>query len=64
MIKHWIKRVWCALRHVSGDNAYELYLQHHAAFHAQTVDAPPALPRKEFYRLYQDNKWNGVKRCC
>jgi hypothetical protein len=56
MIKQWIKRVWCALRHVSGDSAYEQYLQHHAMFHAQSVGAPPPLSRKAFFKLLARTK--------
>jgi uncharacterized short protein YbdD (DUF466 family) len=49
---------------MSGDDAYEQYLAHHAEFHAQTVDAPPPLSRKDFFKLWQDKQWKGVKRCC
>ena len=64
MIKKWLKQLWCAVRHMSGDDAYEQYLAHHAEFHAQTVDAPPPLSRKDFFKLWQDKQWKGVKRCC
>jgi uncharacterized short protein YbdD (DUF466 family) len=64
MLFNRLKRLWCFLRHVSGDDAYELYLKHHAEFHQATVDAPPPLSRKEFFKLWQDNKWKGMKRCC
>lgn len=59
-----LKKLWCALRHVSGDDAYERYLAHYAEFHAHTLDAPPPLDRKTFAKLWQENKWNGVNRCC
>lgn len=55
-----LRRAWQALRRVSGDDAYERYLAHHAAHHP---DAPP-LSRTEFFRRWQDEKWKGVKRCC
>ena len=63
-LKHLWHRVWFVVRRLSGDDAYEQYLKHHAEFHQTTVDAAPALTRKEFYKLWQDNKWKGVKRCC
>jgi uncharacterized short protein YbdD (DUF466 family) len=59
-----IKHVWHIIRRLSGDDAYERYLQHHALFHAATVDAPAPLSRKAFFKLWQDNKWAGVNRCC
>ena len=52
------------LRQLSGDDAYERYLRHHAEFHASTVDAQPALSRQAFFKLWQDEKWKGIKRCC
>jgi uncharacterized short protein YbdD (DUF466 family) len=58
------KKVWCYVRHVSGDDAYEQYLKHHADFHATTLDAPAPLDRKAFFKLWQESKWKGVKRCC
>ena len=63
-LKQRIKHCWHIIRRLSGDDAYEQYLQHHAAFHASTVDAPPALTRKAFFKLWQTNQWKGVKRCC
>ncbi len=59
-----LKHLWHLLRQLSGDDAYERYLKHHFEFHANSVDARPALSRKAFYTLMQDEKWKGVKRCC
>ncbi len=56
--------LWHILRRLSGDDAYERYLNHHAEFHASMVDAPPPLSRKAFVKLWQDNKWSGINRCC
>ena len=53
-------RGWHILRELSGDNAYELYLKHHASHH---TDAP-TLSRKDFFLRQQQQKWNGIKRCC
>jgi uncharacterized short protein YbdD (DUF466 family) len=55
-----LKKIWRAVRRLSGDDAYERYLAHHAAHHP---DMPP-LAREEFFKQWQDNKWKGVKRCC
>ena len=67
MIKIIVKRIkhfWHMIRRLSGDDAYEQYLKHHAGFHATVVDAPPALSRKDFFKLWQENKWKGINRCC
>ena len=47
------------LRALSGDDAYERYLTHHARSHTG-----PALSRREFYREREERKWSGVSRCC
>jgi uncharacterized short protein YbdD (DUF466 family) len=57
----FIRTLWRILRHVSGDDAYERYLLHHARMH-QGESVP--LTEKEFFKKWQDNKWRGVKRCC
>lgn len=51
---------WRAIRQLSGDDAYERYLQHHAERHA----GEPPLSKREFFKQWQDGKWKGVKRCC
>ena len=55
-----LRRCWQVVRQLSGDDAYERYLAHHIACHA---DAEP-LSRKEFFRYSQQMKWSGIKRCC
>lgn len=55
-----LRRCWRAVRRLSGDDAYERYLAHHAEHHP---DVPP-LPREDFFKQWQDTKWKGVKRCC
>jgi uncharacterized short protein YbdD (DUF466 family) len=57
-----LSALWRGLRQLSGDDAYERYLQHYQAHHAQ--DAEPPLSREEFFKQWQDKKWHGVKRCC
>jgi uncharacterized short protein YbdD (DUF466 family) len=47
------------LRAVSGDDAYERYLTHHARMHAG-----PPLSRKAFYEDREQRKWSGISRCC
>lgn len=55
-----LKNLWCVIRRLSGDDAYERYLQHHAENHAEE----PPLSKEEFFKQWQDTKWKGVKRCC
>jgi uncharacterized short protein YbdD (DUF466 family) len=59
-MKSWLKSCWRAIRRLSGDDAYERYLRHHALAHP---DETP-LSRKAFFRGEQERKWNGVRRCC
>ena len=54
------RRCWEALRRTVGDDAYERYLEHHAAHHAGV----PALGRRAYYLDRQRRKWEGVERCC
>jgi uncharacterized short protein YbdD (DUF466 family) len=51
---------WTYLRAVSGDDAYERYLAHHAVEHAG--QAP--MSRKDYFNERQRQKWTGVTRCC
>lgn len=55
-----LKIFWRMLRRLSGDDAYERYLQHYAAYHH---DETP-LSKAAFFKQWQDEKWNGIKRCC
>ncbi|MBK9130543.1 MAG: YbdD/YjiX family protein [Gammaproteobacteria bacterium] len=68
---HYLRRVtdvvrsrartfWRAIRQLSGDDAYERYLAHHATHHPEA----PLLTRAEFFRRWQDEKWSGMRRCC
>jgi uncharacterized short protein YbdD (DUF466 family) len=49
------------LRALSGDDAYERYLTHHAGAHAH--ERPP-LSRRAFYEAGEKAKWSGIRRCC
>jgi uncharacterized short protein YbdD (DUF466 family) len=60
----WLKSLWRSVRQLSGDDAYERYLQHYAEHHAAERDNVPPLTRAQFFKQWQDKKWNGVKRCC
>ncbi|MEW6563543.1 MAG: YbdD/YjiX family protein [Pseudomonadota bacterium] len=55
-----LRAFWRAVRRLSGDDAYERYLAHHAASHPGT--AP--LSRKDWFARREREKWEGVRRCC
>ena len=59
MSRH-LRTLWRFIRSLAMDDAYERYLQRHAAAHA---DAAP-LDRRAFYLSEQQRKWTGVSRCC
>ena len=56
----WLTAAWRYLREVSGDDAYERYLAHHAAQHADETPMGP----KAYFAERQRRKWSGVTRCC
>lgn len=56
-----LREFWQGIRQITGDDAYERYLQHWRATHA--TDETP-LDRKEFFRREQQRRWSGVRRCC
>ena len=60
MLKTKLTTVWNVVRRLSGDDAYERYLAHHA--HAHANEAP--LSRKEFFKREQERMWGGIRRCC
>jgi uncharacterized short protein YbdD (DUF466 family) len=57
-----LRRIWAALREVTGDDAYERYVAHWHARHCADGAAP--LDRAAFCREEQRRKWEGVRRCC
>lgn len=57
---HKLKALWKIVRHLSGDDAYERYLQHYATHHQDELP----LSKKAFFKQWQDEKWHGIKRCC
>jgi uncharacterized short protein YbdD (DUF466 family) len=54
------RRFWTGLRSVSGDDAYERYLEHHRCRHP---DAQP-LEQAEFQVAELNRRWSQVNRCC
>ncbi|MEW6353903.1 MAG: YbdD/YjiX family protein [Pseudomonadota bacterium] len=60
MLKKMFSNFTKIARRLTGEDAYERYLSHHAEHHTQH----PALSRKEFFKQEQERKWNGVRRCC
>ncbi len=60
-----LTHVWQSIRQLSGDDAYERYLQHYAAHHNDPSScSKPPLSRQAFFKQWQDNQWKGIKRCC
>jgi uncharacterized short protein YbdD (DUF466 family) len=67
-----LKYFWRYVRRLTGDDAYEQYLNHFAENHsgqhaeqeqtAEVVHIP--LSREAFFKEWQDKKWKGIKRCC
>lgn len=55
-----LRKLWDFLRNLSGDDAYERYLERHARVHP---DVPP-LSAEAFFADEQARKWSGVNRCC
>jgi uncharacterized short protein YbdD (DUF466 family) len=51
---------WRYLREVSGDDAYERYLQHLARFHP----GEKPMTRAEHFKFTQEQKWKRLSRCC
>jgi len=55
-----LRALWRGLRAVTGDDAYERYIEHHGARHP---GAPP-LSRRAFYEAEQKRQWSRINRCC
>ena len=65
-IKKLLSPLWRSMRQLSGDDAYERYLQHYAEHYQNVleVEVEPPLSKEAFFKDWQDKKWTGVKRCC
>lgn len=57
-----LKKILRFVREISGDDAYERYLEHWQKHHAEEGEQP--LSRDAFLKAELERKWNGVKRCC
>ena len=61
------KTIWKNIRQLTGDDAYERYLQHFNEHQLHELDASLSrepLSREAFFKEWQEGKWKGVKRCC
>ena len=56
------KRLWAFLREVTGDDAYERYLEHWRHHHLEDGEEP--MSRREFHRAREDARWSRINRCC
>ena len=66
-----LNKIWQIIRRLSGDDAYERYLKNYAHYHHQETHQSDAsshcagpLSKAAFFKQWQDEKWNGIKRCC
>jgi uncharacterized short protein YbdD (DUF466 family) len=55
-----LRSAWRYLRQASGDDKYERYVEHMALVHP----GEPTVSRSEYFRMCQEQKWDGIKRCC
>jgi uncharacterized short protein YbdD (DUF466 family) len=55
-----LRQFWRVLRQLSGGDAYERYLAHHAACHPGETP----LPHREWFQRREQQKWGGIRRCC
>jgi len=61
-----VKSFWRIIRRLSGDDAYEQYLKYYARHHQtdEGHECHPPLSKADFFKQWQNEKWNGIKRCC
>ncbi len=59
-IRESCRQAWKLVRALSGDDAYERYLEHFNRRH------PGAIPldRGAFYRADLERRWKSANRCC
>jgi len=60
MLMSYLRAFWNGFRQVTGDDAFERYIERHNRLHANV--AP--LDRKEFFKSELQRRWDGVRRCC
>lgn len=65
-MRNKLKSFWQGVRSLSGDDAYERYLKHYAEHHQADAEdeRKEPLSKTEFFKQWQDQKWNGINRCC
>ena len=56
-----LKRLWAFLRDISGDSAYERYLEHCAGLRGSGIKP---LSRRDFEAERQNRRWSRPSRCC
>ena len=61
-----LRTIWKMIRELSGDDAYERYLKnfHKLHTHDEQHECDSPLSKAEFFKQWQDEKWQGIKRCC
>lgn len=62
LIRKYLVSAWRLLRRLSGDDAYERYLDYFCRC-PQHQGAQP-LSRQAFFKKRQDEKWRNINRCC
>ncbi|HYE48031.1 MAG TPA: YbdD/YjiX family protein [Azospirillaceae bacterium] len=55
-----LRGFWEGLRQLTGDDAYDRYLERQASLHPEM----PPLDREAFYLSELERRWSGVSRCC
>jgi len=61
-LKRSIRNFWRGLQRLTGDDAYQRYLEHWRREHACDEEKP--MSRREFYLAEEQRKWNKPNRCC
>jgi uncharacterized short protein YbdD (DUF466 family) len=65
--KESLHKLWWWLRQITGDAAYENYLEHCRATaqgSESQSDTAPAMTRAQFYTDSIRRKYSGISRCC
>lgn len=60
LILNKLRRAWRHLRTLTGDDAYERYLLHHACTHSPCTP----LSRRAYFHKAQCAQWDKINRCC
>lgn len=55
-----MEKLWKLIRQLSGDDAYERYLEHVREHHPEMMPLDP----KAFFVREEERKWSGIRRCC